>query len=222
MRLRAAALAEVGLCALDPHDSAWCSPLAGQPFRRAPALDGFAWLGSPSAHTWILRRDGSVRCVDEQLREARNRWCLPRDARHVVGCLDECAVDHNGHAIEPADGPTAQGDLSPGLAPGSALLPALGGQVRGSTGFAGTECLLGVNGRVACTSGLDAEVRGDVPGRVPTVLDALTNVEEVRASGVFVCARRSDGRVLCWGDNAEGSLTRAAADAAPSSVPFPR
>ena len=63
----------------------------------------------------------------------------------------------------------------------------------------------GLNGKLGNNSA------GDVS--VPTmVLDidgagaSLTNVAEVCAGGQHTCARLNDGRVACWGDNANGQL----------------
>lgn len=54
--------------------------------------------------------------------------------------------------------------------------------------------------------------------RVP----GLDDVREMIGGDVRGCARRGDGRVLCWGADQDGALTAAEADRSPRLVPFTR
>jgi len=224
-RLRSIAVVDdgVGVCALDQDDRAWCVRGDRQdPFQRTPSLDRYARLYGNDYRTWSLQRDGTVRCFGEHMRHARGSHCAPAGARDVIGFLDDCAIDRDGRAHCTPDGPSSYGYPAPGLERGSTLTAALGGGLRGVAGLGPHQCLLGVNGRLACASvGLLGEHGA---GRIDAValLPDLTDVEEVRGNGLLTCARRRDGRVFCWGINAAGSLSRAEAGRSPRLVPFPR
>src|SRR5687768_5774636 len=78
------------------------------------------------------------------------------------------------------------------------------------------------DGQVFCW-GHDAEGRlGDgEPGldqHWPVAVIGLTDAVEISAGGFSVCARRTSGRISCWGNNAMGQLGDGTTTARPSPV----
>lgn len=88
-------------------------------------------------------------------------------------------------------------------------------------------CAALLDGQVSCWGGdYVAGMMGDGTGQLkipPTLLPALSNVEEVELGAYFGCARHQDGGVSCWGDNRQAQLGLDMADDIPhdGAAPVP-
>jgi alpha-tubulin suppressor-like RCC1 family protein len=71
-------------------------------------------------------------------------------------------------------------------------------------------CAVLIDGQVSCWgSNVDGQLGVPTPTppvAAPTTISGLDNVAAVRAGDLFTCARRINGEVLCWGNNAFGEL----------------
>ena len=76
-------------------------------------------------------------------------------------------------------------------------------------------CWLGSNGRVACTLTVERDDGTEYLGDLFAVPDLDDAVEIAVASSGIACARRTSGRVACWGRNVDGLLTPAGSTDAP-------
>ena len=80
----------------------------------------------------------------------------------------------------------------------------------------------GVDARDAVVdSPRDSSVDSSIDSGSETTVDSGTGAAQVAAGGAFTCARKTDGTVWCWGDNAVGQLgdgTTVAMRATPSPV----
>ncbi len=147
---------------------------------------------------------------------------------------DDAGVDATGGAAHAADSdgsstaprgpggsPASDSDAGAGdavsPAPDAALLASEGGKLSIVALGAGNdyECALAADGRVLCW-GLDATAQLGLPSTYTVCsmtcrpwADAVENLSDARAIAVgynHACALRSDGTVVCWGDNAYGEL----------------
>lgn len=186
-------------------------------FRRMPAFDGYeriAWdrlicavrgdaLRCPGHHdptgiNWRLQ-EGEWRQDFEQARSALARTVPVAGAR-----LQSLRLrDRNPWC------PRSAALCAPG--------EVLDGGVRATPYFSNSnDCVLGVNGRVACywnghvNSGVVDHVVAGEDGGAVTIVPGLDDAVELAVTHEgLACARRATGGVVCWGRNSDGVLTTA-------------
>jgi len=218
-RARSIAAVDSRACVLDTESRAWCGVRndAYDPrwsFARVAAFDGVERLATLRSHDCAWADGAPMRCVqsgsapDEPIEASQFEGT--RDA--VAAIEESCALLRNGSLT------CGRETMRETLAP--ALLAALGGALRAGSGRHDKLCVVGVNGRVACERHTQDE-RGVTVREAPALVPGLERVEELIDVGA-TCARRADGRVLCWGWNTLNLLTEVEATRAPRLVPLRR
>lgn len=205
-RLHALTAVGVELCAFDESTRMWCT-IDHAGFARAPAFDGFHGISALGNDTCAWRDGAPLQCA---LSASERRSSTLAGTRDVVGVLGgSCALRSDGTRLcVGGEAVVTRERLS------APLLASLGGAVRMGAGDVHGACFVGVNGRVACS-------RSGARGEPPTLVAGIDDVEEVISPNP-TCARRRDGRVLCWGDNVANTLTWGDAEHSARLVPLRR
>ena len=156
--------------------------------RLVPGLNEVRQLALGHSHACALRRDGSVWCWGSNW---QGQLGVGNDARVTAACRDDVACARTPLTV-------------PGI---RARSIAAGGD---------TSCAVLEDGRVACWGdaafGQIAKASdlctasGLACARKPVVVDGVTDVSHVAVGVWHVCARRKDGRLLCWGGNGHGQV----------------
>lgn len=154
-------------------------------------------------------------------------------AKVAVGERHACALSHAG-ALE-CWGEGTSGQLGTGvwrdeLAPTAVALPA-GVAAQAIDAESTHTCIRSTASEVYCWGGINARGElGQIVSRgvyAPThvVLESGAGVAQVAVGRSSSCALRSDGTVVCWGDNSKGQLARGSVDSnrhpEPRPVVFP-
>lgn len=191
-----------GTCAVKQDGSVWCWGLndtaqLGQgendtdqhPTPVRVPLGSATQVTYGTHHVCALLTDGTVTC-----------W-----GNNAFG---QCGTDpETSSTCDPGDGITNPCVLEPHA------VPELASVIQLSAGRNHT-CALLATGTVSCW-GLNTSAalgNGEVDSGshfAPAAVDDLTDVVQVAAGGSHTCARRSDGRVYCWGWNDLGQLGEA-------------
>ncbi len=179
-------------------------------------------LSTGGAHACLLRESGRVTCWgrnnDGQLGDGTR---TPRSSGVRVAGLDDavaiaagarhtCAVRAGGAVVCWGADDTGQlGDRGGPDRLTPAPVPGLSGAA-GIAAGAGFSCALLADGSAACwgddrNGELGYGALSAVPGG-PTPVSGLAGATALSANGQHACAIRSDGSLVCWGNNATGQL----------------
>ena len=128
----------------------------------------------------------------------------------ALGEFHSCVCDRAGQAWcwgRNAEGQLGTGDVQVHLAPVAVVGLSDCVQIAGG-GY--HVCAVRAGGSVSCwgrnNEGQIGQPAATTPVATPVLVPGLSAVVEVRAGERFTCARRTNGTILCWGDNSLGQL----------------
>ena len=200
-------------------DSIWQAVLAGTTTAAsAPTSVGGSYTARSVAGYPLLWAPGS----DDDLLVTGTPFRVDHvDLISAPADLDPASVIVNstrrtGFTVLHAPGSGTDWFLFPGQRPSASSI-----SVSPTTGAsAGTSCaVVGASGLVQCWGNGYGLAGNDTAA--PRTIGGIAGATGVSVSGDFGCARRSDGRVLCWGANNYGQLGRGSTSPANDAVAAP-
>ncbi len=206
----------------DDRAQAWFAWLGEgrRAFERVPVLDGYERIVGDDSMLVCGLREGRARCARPDDPSGVTPWMLGDATWREEVRLLQAGLPNTVPVVGSLQQSSRPSDHPPHIEADRAearLYAALGRAVRATMPMPSrNECLLGVDGRVACLwrgpqdlhegdderSSAEAEPVALVPGLADAVELAVT------PEGL-ACARRATGSVVCWGHNADGILTAA-------------
>jgi alpha-tubulin suppressor-like RCC1 family protein len=209
-------------------------------------LTGVTQVRAGTTHTCAVLSDGSVRCWGAngyaQLGNGATAAAQPTPVA-VAGLplsRSVAAFEHHTCAVGRDDrvrcwgynpwgeaGGGTEAQSTPVAVRGLANVTDLRGRITSASIYDSTffKCALLASGAVSCWSTVtcpaaSAGVLGNganLPSIMPVAVTGLTTATQITVGGAFVCARKADGTVACWGANGVGQLGNGSTTA--SSVP---
>jgi alpha-tubulin suppressor-like RCC1 family protein len=182
-----------------------------------PGISGGTAISMGGVHQCVLHATGAVSCwgynSSGELGDGTNQTSMTPVA--VLGISDATAItagQSHSCALHKAGTVSCWGyNLASGNAGGAtpALVPGITGVTSISAGGSFT-CALRSDTSVWCwgtnQSGQMGSAFSGAYSKVPVQVAGVTGITAIGAGQYFVCAVRSDARVLCWGDNNAGVL----------------